>query len=73
MAKRPWHSIIRRSLSKSLNAFLCRIINTKIEYDKIDAKEINRILIIRLNHRIGNALFLTPLIKALEKKLPTPK
>jgi len=73
MAKRPWHSIIRRSLSKSLNAFLCRIINTKIEYDKIDAKEINRILIIRLNHRIGNALFLTPLIKALEKKLPNAK
>jgi ADP-heptose:LPS heptosyltransferase len=70
MAKRPWHSKIRRSFSKSLNAFLCRIINTKIEFDKIDAKEINRILIIRLNHRIGNILFLTPLIKALEKKLP---
>ncbi len=70
MAKRPWHSRIRRFLSKSLNAFLCRIISTKIEYDKIDAKEINRILIIRLNHRIGNVLFLTPLIRALEKKLP---
>ncbi|MBN1905746.1 MAG: glycosyltransferase family 9 protein [Deltaproteobacteria bacterium] len=70
MAKRPWHSRIRRSISKSLNAFLCRIINTKIEYDRIDANGIKRILLIRLNHRIGNILFLTPLIKALEKKIP---
>lgn len=73
MAKRPWHSKIRRFLSKSLNAFLCRIVNTKIEYDKIDANEINKILIIRLNHRIGNILFLTPLIRALGKKMPHAK
>jgi hypothetical protein len=47
-----------------------QIISTKIEYDKIDAKEINRILIISSTTRIGNVLFLTPLIRALEKKLP---
>jgi heptosyltransferase III len=70
MAKRPWHSKIRRFLSKYLYAFLGKIINTKIKNEKIEAKNINRILITRLNHRIGNILFLTPLIKALEKQLP---
>ena len=68
--KRPLHSKIRRFLSRSLYAFLGSIIKTEIKNEKIDAKEINRILVIRLNHRIGNILFLTPFIRALEKKLP---
>lgn len=36
----------------------------------IDPHEIKRILILRPNYRIGNILFLTPLIKALDKKIP---
>ncbi|MGD9157059.1 MAG: glycosyltransferase family 9 protein [Desulfobacteraceae bacterium] len=70
MAKRPLHSKIRRFLSKSLYSFLGSIIKTEIKNEKIEADEINRILVTRLNHRIGNILFLTPFIKALEKKLP---
>lgn len=70
MEKRPLHSKIRRSLSKILYSFLGRIINKKIKNEKIEPGNIKRILITRLNHRVGNILFLTPLIKALEKKLP---
>lgn len=70
MKKRPLHSKIRRFLSKILYSFLGSIIKIKYKYDKIEIKEINRILITRLNHRVGNILFLTPLIKALEKRLP---
>lgn len=73
MAKRPLHSKIRRFLSKVLYSFLGSILKIKNKYDKIETREINRILIIRLNHRVGNILFLTPLIKALEKRLPHAK
>lgn len=68
--KRPLHSKIRRFLSKYLYVFLGSIIKTEIKNEKIEAEEINRILVTRLNHRIGNILFLTPFIRALEKKLP---
>ncbi len=73
MAKRPLHSKIRRFLSRGLYSLLGKIINTKLKNDEIKTDHINRILITRLNHRIGNILFLTPLIKALEKRLPNAK
>jgi|GEM_PF-4085025 len=35
-----------------------------------DPASLHRILICRINHRLGNALFLTPLITSLNKSLP---
>lgn len=70
MKKRPWHSKIRRSISRTLYSFIGETISVKLKTEKIEPENINRILITRLNHRVGNILFLTPLIKALEKKLP---
>ncbi len=36
----------------------------------LDPASLHRILICRINHRLGNALFLTPLIASLNKNLP---
>ncbi len=73
MRKVPLHSKVRRFLTNNLYSLLGKIIKTEIKYENIKADDINRILITRLNHRVGNILFLTPLIKALEKKLPHAK
>jgi len=36
----------------------------------IDTKGINKILLVRVNYRIGNILFTTPLLNALRKQFP---
>jgi ADP-heptose:LPS heptosyltransferase len=45
----------------------------KDNFSKIDPNRIKRVLIIRINYRIGNIIFMTPLIRALEIKLPDAK
>jgi ADP-heptose:LPS heptosyltransferase len=66
----PLHSKIRKKLNGLLNTTLVKLFKPKDDFSKIDPKEIKRILVIRINYRIGNILFMTPLIRALERKLP---
>jgi len=53
-----------------VNKLVVKIFVQNSHYEPIDPNEIKRILILRPNYRIGNILFLTPLIKALDKKIP---
>lgn len=66
----PLHSKIRRKFKEFINNVLISVTTGSKDLELIDPNSIKRILIIRVNYRIGNIIFLTPLIKALEKKLP---
>jgi len=71
--KYPLHLIIRKKLSHILNATLALFRRQKHFQEHIDPKEIKNIIIIRPNYRIGNLIFLTPLINELEQKIPHAK
>ncbi len=66
----PLHSKIRRKLRSALNFTLGKLFTPKQKTEKIDPEKIRKILLIRINYRIGNIIFTTPLIRALEQKLP---
>ncbi len=66
----PLHSKIRRKLRTLLNITLGKLLTPKQEKEKLDPSRIKKILLIRINYRIGNIIFMTPLIRALEQKLP---
>jgi len=69
----PFHWIIRRELRSVLNKVLLKIVRLDANFDKIDPENINRILLVRLNYRIGNILFMTPLLRAIETLMPHVK
>jgi len=69
----PLHSTIRKKLRELLNYVLVTLFKPKDNFSKIDPKTIKRVLVIRINYRIGNIIFMTPLIRALEQKLPDAK
>jgi len=69
----PLHSQIRKKIKNGLNALLATFFPTKAKHDLIPINEIKRILVIRINYRIGNILFTTPLLRALEQRFPTAK
>ena len=64
---------IRKRLRAFLNLALSKLSNQKNTNTTIDPSNIKRVLIIRINYRIGNIIFLTPLIRAIEKKIPDAK
>lgn len=66
----PLHSRFRRELKNSFNKLLSLLFPTKAKREIIPSGEIHRILIIRINYRIGNILFITPLLRALEQRFP---
>lgn len=70
----PLHVKIRKHLRNKLYELL-HLFKKKqpdtLHY--IDKKEIKHIVIIRPNYRIGNLIFLTPLINELQKELPEAK
>lgn len=70
MSSVPLHSKIRKVLQRMLNRFISFFYKTKYQNTQIDKNEIRSILIIRINYRIGNTLFLTPLVSALQKEMP---
>jgi len=69
----PFHSKIRRKLRTLFNVVLGKLLTPKQETEKLDPEKIKKILLIRLNYRIGNIIFMTPLIRALEQKLPNAR
>jgi lipopolysaccharide heptosyltransferase III len=69
----PLHSRLRKRLRDAMNKLLALILSNKVRQDRIDPAVLERILIVRVNYRIGNALFMTPLIRALAKTIPNAK
>ena len=69
----PLHTQIRRKLRKLLYNGLSFLMAKKETQHSIDKNEIKSIIIIRPNYRIGNIIFLTPLINALNEELPHAK
>ena len=69
----PFHSKIRRMLRSAINLLLVKFTKKDINLEKIQTDDIHRILIIRINYRIGNIIFLTPLINAIAQKIPHAK
>ena len=71
--KYPLHVIIRKKISSFFNGFLSLFSNKSSKQSTLKRDEIKNILIIRPNYRIGNLIFLTPLINELAKELPNAK
>jgi len=71
--KYPLHIIIRKKISSLLNGFLALFSKKSVHATTLPKEEVKNIVIIRPNYRIGNLIFLTPLINELEKNLPHTK
>ena len=71
--KIPLHSQLRKELRRLTYAVLSKFKSSAPLERYIDKKEIKSILIVRPNYRIGNLIFLTPLINELEKLIPNAK
>ena len=73
--KYPLHIIVRKKLANFLNKFLSlfRRQNTSKIEQNVNKDDIKTILLVRPNYRIGNILFLTPLINELHKHMPDAK
>lgn len=69
----PWHIVVRKQISALSNRFLSFFFQKKSQHTHIHSEQITNILIIRPNYRIGNLLFLTPLINELGRQLPEAK
>ena len=64
------HSQIRKNMSKGMHKVLSTLFPTQENPEPIKQDEIKKILVVRINYRIGNILFTTPLLNALEKQFP---
>jgi len=68
--KIPLHVQLRRKSNDLLNNLLSYFTQHKSDTTIINKDTVKSILIIRPNYRIGNLIFLTPLINTLAKELP---
>ncbi len=68
-----WHVRLRRELAKNINQTLAKLFTKKQNISPIPKEEIKKILIIRINYRIGNIIFQTPLLNAVSKIFPNAK
>ncbi len=64
----PLHSQLRKKIKNGSDALLHFLFPTHVSHDRIPTEGIKRILVIRINYRIGNILFTTPLLRALEQR-----
>ena len=71
--KYPLHVIVRKKLSSSLNHFLALFSQKSSNATTLNREDIKSIVIIRPNYRIGNLIFLTPLINEIGIHLPHAK
>lgn len=61
---------IRKRLGKFSHRLLTMIYAKKQNRDALVPGHIKKVLIVRINYRIGNILFTTPILNALENQLP---
>jgi len=71
--KTPIHVTLRRLFRTYFYLLIAKLLKTKETKSVINREEIKTILIIRPNYRIGNLIFLTPLINAIGKNMPDVK
>ena len=64
---------LRKGFRKVSHRILTIIYSKKQIQDPLDPREINSVLVVRINYRIGNILFTTPVLNALEQQLPHSK
>ncbi|MFK5937573.1 MAG: glycosyltransferase family 9 protein [Sulfurimonas sp.] len=69
----PLHVTIRKLINDFINWLLSFANKNPNNNEFIDKDEIRSIIIVRPNYRIGNLIFLTPLINELAKHLPHAK
>ncbi len=72
MSSIPFHVHMRRKIKDFFDSLL-RYVSAKPSLETIPKEEINHILLIRINYRIGNMLFTTPMIEQLQKEFPSSK
>ncbi|WP_297440503.1 glycosyltransferase family 9 protein [Sulfurimonas sp.] len=71
--KIPLHTKLRRAFRGYLYAIISKIVHVGEVQSSLDKSKINKIVIIRPNYRIGNIIFLTPLINEIKKAMPQAK
>ena len=69
----PLHLKIRRIFNSTLNSFLAKLFPPKAKIEPLDIHEVKTIALIRPNYRIGNIIFLTPLINEIYEHNPNIK
>jgi len=71
--KIPLHLLLRKKLRSSLYFLLSKLFKKVPTKSSIKKDELHHIVIIRPNYRIGNIIFLTPLINEISKTLPNTR
>lgn len=69
----PLHLKLRRVFNSGFNSFLAKIFPPKAQTETLKITEIKTIALIRPNYRIGNIIFLTPLINEIAEHNPEIK
>ena len=72
MSAVPFHIKIRRGIKNFFDKVL-RVFSPKPSTEQINKSEIKKIFVIRINYRIGNMLFTTPMIQQLQNEFPQAK
>jgi len=67
------HVKLRKKFSLLMQKLLKGLFLKKAENSAIDLNTIQKILVVRINYRIGNILFTTPLLNALGEQFPDAK
>lgn len=70
MMAEKFHVTFRKKMSNFINSTLVRLFPRDPNPEQIETDTVKRILVVRINYRIGNILFITPLLNALEKRFP---
>jgi heptosyltransferase III len=68
--KIPLHLKIRRNFNSLFNSLLAKIFPPKAQTELLEINKIKTIALIRPNYRIGNIIFLTPLINEIAEQNP---
>lgn len=68
--KIPLHLKIRRNFNSLFNSLLAKIFPPKAQTELLNINDIKTIALIRPNYRIGNIIFLTPLINEIYAQNP---
>ncbi len=68
-----WHVKFRRELAKNINQTLAKLFTKKQNSSALPKEKIKKILIIRMNYRIGNIIFQSPLVNAISEIFPHAK
>ena len=72
MSSVPFHIKLRRVVKNFFDRVL-RFVSPKPSSKQVNKNEIKRIFVVRINYRIGNMLFTTPMIQQLQREFPNAK